>query len=226
MSAGSRLPQPKFSDWLHSGRYLLIALILHGLVLLYPLTLNVAPHEVTPPKPLQVQMTEHVSPTQAIPPPAPEKPAPQRLPRKEMKDQLPHQVLALAPEQTSAPATFTVPAPVVASPASPPANTPANNASEPAVTSARFDAAYLHNPHPEYPPISRRLGEEGKVLLKVRVTADGRASAVDIEKSSSFERLDDAALRSVTRWRFVPAKRGDEAIESTVIVPVVFRLDN
>ena len=104
--------------------------------------------------------------------------------------------------------------------------TPATSSTQAPVTSARFDAAYLHNPHPEYPPISRRLGEEGKVLLRVRVTPDGRPSAVDIEKSSSFDRLDDAALRSVTRWRFVPAKRGDEAVEATVIVPIVFRLDN
>jgi len=226
MSAGSRLPQPKFPDWLHSGPYLLIALILHGLVLLYPLTLNVDLPEITPPKPLHVRLTEHVSPAQAIPPPAPEKPLPEKPHRKDTKVQVQRQVITLAPEQTSAPTTFTVPAPVVASPVSSPTNTSTTNSSEPAVTPARFDAAYLHNPHPEYPPISRRLGEEGKVLLKVRVTPDGRANAVDVEKSSSFERLDDAALRSVLRWRFVPARRGDETIEATVIVPVIFRLDN
>ncbi|MDP2881955.1 MAG: energy transducer TonB [Azonexus sp.] len=94
------------------------------------------------------------------------------------------------------------------------------------VAAARFDAAYLNNPEPKYPPLSRRLGEEGKVLLKVRVTVDGQPSAVDLEKTSSFERLDEAARQAVARWRFVPAKRGNEAIEATVIVPVVFRLDN
>ena len=94
------------------------------------------------------------------------------------------------------------------------------------VSAARFDAAYLQNPHPAYPTLSRRLGEEGKVLLRVRVSPDGRAAAVDVEKSSNFERLDETARQSVARWRFVPAKRGDEAIEATVIVPIVFRLEN
>ena len=94
------------------------------------------------------------------------------------------------------------------------------------VAAARFDAAYLHNPRPLYPPLSRRLGEEGKVLLRVRVSREGLAAAVDLEKSSNFERLDDAARAVVSRWRFVPARRGDEAIEATVIVPIVFRLDD
>jgi protein TonB len=74
--------------------------------------------------------------------------------------------------------------------------------------------------------MSRRLGEEGKVLLRVRVTAEGLAAAVELEKSSNFERLDEAAKQAVARWRFVPARRGDEAIEASVIVPIVFRLDS
>ena len=55
-------------------------------------------------------------------------------------------------------------------------------------------------------------GEEGKVLLKVRVLPDGNPASVDVEKSSSFGRLDEAARQAVARWRFVPAKRGDEPI--------------
>ena len=88
----------------------------------------------------------------------------------------------------------------------------------------RFDAAYLHNPRPVYPPLSRRLGEEGKVLLRVRVSAEGQPIAVDVEESSNFERLDEAARQVVARWRFVPASHGDESVEATVIVPIVFRL--
>ena len=64
------------------------------------------------------------------------------------------------------------------------------------------------------------------MLLRVRVSADGQPAAVDLEKSSNFERLDEAARQVVARWRFVPAKRGEEAIEATVIVPIVFRLDD
>jgi protein TonB len=93
-------------------------------------------------------------------------------------------------------------------------------------TAPRFNAAYLHNPAPVYPPSSRRLGEEGKVLLHVKVSAAGQPVAVDLEKSSNFERLDEAARHAVARWRFVPAKRGEEAVEGSVIVPIVFRLDD
>ena len=64
------------------------------------------------------------------------------------------------------------------------------------------------------------------MLLRVKVSAEGQIVAVDLEKSSNFERLDEAARQVVARWRFVPAKRGEEAIEATVIVPIVFRLDD
>ena len=63
-------------------------------------------------------------------------------------------------------------------------------------------------------------------MLKVRVSSEGKPLNVDLEKSSGFERLDNSARQAVLGWRFVPAKRGDEAIEATVIVPVSFRLDS
>lgn len=226
MSAGAPLPQPKSPEWLHSGRYLLIALALHGLVLLYPLTLSVDQLEATPPAPVQVQLTERVSAVQAVPPAPPEKITTAKPVPREKPAQTARPVIAMAAEQASAPPAFSVPAPVVAPPVPQPATAPAAISSPPTVTAARFNAAYLNNPEPKYPSLSRRLGEEGKVLLRVRVMPDGRAATVDIEKSSNFERLDEAARQSVANWRFVPAKRGDEAIEATVIVPIVFRLDN
>ena len=88
----------------------------------------------------------------------------------------------------------------------------------------RFDADYLHNPRPIYPPMSRRMGEEGKVLLRVRVEADGRPSHVEVKASSGFTRLDQAAEQAVRQWRFVPAKSGNEAISAWVIVPISFSL--
>jgi protein TonB len=127
----------------------------------------------------------------------------------------------MPPEPAAPAASFSVP--VSSTPAM--AGDAAPASASPAVTPARFDAAYLHNPRPDYPPLSRRLGEEGKVLLKVRVSREGQPAAVDLEKSSNFARLDEAARAVVSHWRFVPAKRGDEAIDATVIVPIVFRLD-
>ncbi len=89
----------------------------------------------------------------------------------------------------------------------------------------RFDAAYLNNPAPPYPPISRRMNEQGKVLLHVVVGADGLPKEVSIAKSSGFPRLDDAAIAAVEKWRFVPAKQGDQAVTASVNVPINFKLD-
>lgn len=95
-----------------------------------------------------------------------------------------------------------------------------------AVTAARFDADYLHNPKPVYPHASRRLGEQGKVLLRVFVSAAGLAEKVEIKLGSGFARLDQAAEEAVSRWRFVPAKRGEQAIAAWVQVPIIFQLES
>jgi protein TonB len=92
-------------------------------------------------------------------------------------------------------------------------------------TPPRFDAAYLNNPPPAYPAASRQLGEAGRVLLSVRVGRDGNAIEVGLRQSSGYGRLDRAAAEAVRRWRFVPARRGDEAVEASVLVPIDFKLN-
>ena len=101
---------------------------------------------------------------------------------------------------------------------------PAPPASE-AVSQARFDADYLRNPAPPYPPLSRRMGEEGKVILRVSVNPQGAADSVEVKTSSGSQRLDDAAQKTVRNWKFVPAKRGDTAVQSWVLVPIIFKLE-
>lgn len=96
----------------------------------------------------------------------------------------------------------------------------------PPTVAASFDAAYLHNPAPAYPNGSRRRGEQGRVVLRVQVHADGSAGAVDVAESSGHERLDAAARETVRGWRFAPARRGDSPVDSWLRVPVVFRLDD
>lgn len=93
------------------------------------------------------------------------------------------------------------------------------------VTPPRFDAAYLNNPPPIYPLASRRLHEQGTVLLRVRVSGEGAALEVLVEHPSGSPHLDEAAMAAVRRWRFVPAKRGNESVEAWVLVPVEFELD-
>ena len=89
----------------------------------------------------------------------------------------------------------------------------------------KFGVAYLNNPPPEYPRMSRRAGEQGKVILKVLVNTDGSPSTVELSKSSGFERLDNAALAAVKQWRFEPARKGGKAISAYVLVPMPFILN-
>lgn len=93
-----------------------------------------------------------------------------------------------------------------------------------AVSEPRFDAAYLENPAPVYPALSRRFGENGRVILRVFVERSGRAGQVEINASSGSPRLDRAAQDAVSRWKFVPARRGTEAVGAWVLVPIVFNL--
>lgn len=93
-----------------------------------------------------------------------------------------------------------------------------------AAVSPRLDADYLNNPAPAYPPLSRRMGEQGRVQLRVYVEPDGSASRVEIKTGSGFERLDNAALIAVRKWHFAPARQGDAAIGTWVVVPISFSL--
>ncbi|MCX8099735.1 MAG: TonB family protein [Geminicoccaceae bacterium] len=80
------------------------------------------------------------------------------------------------------------------------------------------------NPLPRYPTAARRRGIEGTVTLDVLVSAEGLPERVAIARSSGSGLLDEAALEAVRRWRFRPARRGTEAVEGRVTVPVTFRL--
>ena len=90
----------------------------------------------------------------------------------------------------------------------------------------RFGVSYLNNPAPDYPPLSRRMGEEGRVLIKVLVAIDGSASEVQLENSSGSDRLDKAALNAVKRWQFIPAKKNNQPLSAYVLVPIKFSLDS
>lgn len=193
---------------------------LHGLVI-WALWSGLPP-AASPPQPLPMQVRMLQAAPAPAPTPAPVQPAkplpqtsrPLRPPRPAPTPLL--TAARSAPSSSPIQAAPAAPAPVAASPA----------AAEPApVSAARFDADYLHNPAPAYPAMSRRNGEEGRVQLSVRVSAQGRAEQVDVRHSSGYPRLDDAAAATVRQWRFVPARRGDEPISATVLVPIVFRLE-
>lgn len=129
------------------------------------------------------------------------------------------------PTQLAAPAESPAPTPIAVAPA-PTIAPPAPVIAVPVVapTQPRFDADYLDNPKPAYPAISRRLAEQGRVVLRVRVEADGRAADVQLHASSGSPRLDQSALDTVRRWKFVPARLGQTPTAAWVLVPIAFTL--
>ena len=93
------------------------------------------------------------------------------------------------------------------------------------VTLPSSDADYLHNPPPAYPRMSRRLGEQGTVVLHVYIGTDGRAEKAEIRSSSGYPRLDEAALAGIQSWRFVPGTRNGVAQAMWFNLPLRFVLD-
>ncbi len=178
-----------------------------------------------PPEP----KVEKVEPPPPKPQPTPEpstKPKPKPTPKPTPKPKLTQSPSALSQtEPTPEPIAAPIAAPAPAAPAPAVSAAPASPAEVPAVlTAARFDAAYLNNPSPAYPMLSRRLREEGEVMLRVLVAADGQPKRIEVRTGSGSDRLDRAAEDAVARWRFVPARRGDTAVDAWVLVPIVFKL--
>lgn len=196
-----------------------------------PVAADPTPHEAPAPKPV-------VKPHPA-PHPQPVEKKVVTPPRKQVAE--PVKPVIAAPAETTAAAQV---APVQEAPAVPQqtADAAPSKAAAPASTApaggqggkadiaetkpAGFDADYLHNPQPEYPRISRRMHETGRVMLRVQVSADGKPLQVEISKSSGFERLDRAAHDAVTRWKFIPARQGQQNITSWVVVPILFNLES
>ena len=87
------------------------------------------------------------------------------------------------------------------------------------------NATPVRNPRPQYPVAAIRRRIEGRVVLRVAIATDGQVSNVEVVDSSGFGILDNAATNALWRWRFNPATRGGQFVESTVLVPVRFRLN-
>lgn len=192
---------------------------LHALLLGLIITATLRPDIQASLATLSVRMIELTPPKTEAPQPPPPKATP--VPRQKTPTP-PPPVMVAAPAATST-TSFSVapqaaPKQAEAAPAPPAPTAP--------IVAARFDAAYLQNPKPVYPAMSRRLGEEGRVVLKVKVSSQGLPLSIEIRQSSNFTRLDEAARSAVEHWRFVPAKQGNETIEAWVLVPLLFSLDS
>lgn len=80
------------------------------------------------------------------------------------------------------------------------------------------------NPKPHYPPFARRLGYEGRVVVRILVLPTGTVGTASIERSSGYAVLDEAALAAIKRWRFRPAQRAGQPVDATLNVPITFKL--
>jgi len=78
---------------------------------------------------------------------------------------------------------------------------------------------------PRYPESARRQGVQGITELKIHILSDGSVAEVLVARSAGHQELDQAALEAVKRWRFEPARRGDEPVAVWALVPIRFRLD-
>lgn len=80
------------------------------------------------------------------------------------------------------------------------------------------------NPKPVYPAYARRRGIEGRVVLRLDVTAEGSVDDVLVVESSGHDSLDQAAVTAVRLWHFHPAERDGAPVPSLLQVPIVFGL--
>jgi periplasmic protein TonB len=164
------------------------------------------------------------------PEPAPPKEAPKPKPKPKPKT-VPIVKKTIAPPlpvlNTTPPPTATEAPPTPPQSAAPVAVAPQTEPATPAVPKTITSGVeYIQKPQVEYPAASKRMGEEGTVILHVLVNEKGRAESVDIQKSSGSPRLDEAARDAARRALFKPYTEDGKAIRVYANVPITFKLEN
>jgi protein TonB len=212
-------PGRRFDAAAALGSAAMVATLISGLI-----WIRVAP--AAPPKPDLVTM-DITPPTP--PPPAAPKPQPHIVHQHPVV--APQPVVALeAPSPLVVAPVATPPAPPMISAPPAPSAPPSAAASAPAAPSAPADggdlsAKMLSAKPPTYPIDSRRLHEQGTVILTVLLSVEGRVSDIQIAQSSGFDRLDHAALAAVKAWRWAPIVRNSAPVmvQGRVRIPFVLR---
>lgn len=226
-----RFVNGNYSQYMSARHSLFILLLLLHLALLLAFGNAGGPVALQAPAPLLATLLAPQPLTVSAPPqpPALQRPQPLHASRAPSKPAPRPAVPALAPQRPLAPAEVAAtpaPQPETVAPAAAAVPQPsASPAPAAPVQPPRSDAAFLNNRAPAYPALSRRLREQGRVVLNVHVLADGSVDDVKLHLSSGFARLDDAALAAVRGWKFVPARRGDEAVALWHTLPLSFSLD-
>lgn len=235
------LLDPQFTIGMHRNVLIASSVVIFHVAVLWAMQSGLMRRavELVVPAEVLVEYIEPAAPKAAPKPPtpAPPQPAPPKpVVRQPAVARAPAPVVAQAPlplatadtmPAPNAPSGAVVPADG-ALPNQAPSTAPQASAAPPAPARLELpssNADYLQNPKPAYPPLSKRLGEEGKVVVRVFIAADGTAQKAEIKQSSGFERLDQAALTTVLRWRYVPGKRAGVAEGMWFNVPISFVLE-
>jgi protein TonB len=167
------------------------------------------PQVVPPPRPPRARPPERI--VAAPPPPTPTQPAfvvPLTEPEPPVRQ----------PEPAVPVAVAAPPAPI-AEPL-PPAPAPPQPKTIPASA-----VQYLEPPSPTYPAQSRRLGETGRVTVRVFIDPTGAAKDVRVDRGSGHPRLDEAALVAVQRARFKPSTENGLPLAGWAFIPIDFELE-
>ncbi|MDP2419326.1 MAG: energy transducer TonB [Gallionella sp.] len=175
--------------------------------------------EITPPPPAPpLEKARPVNPAPQQPKPAaPPAPQPLAIADPTPATDVPTGVTATDPAPPDLLAAVSEPTLAPAAPPTPPA--PAR------VELPSSNADYLNNPRPPYPPLSKRLGEQGRVVVRVFIEANGTATQAEVRSSSGYDRLDQTALQTVLKWRYAPGKRNGVAEAMWFNVPISFVLE-
>ena len=175
------------------------------------------------------------APVSAPTPPATKKtPAPSPIPVKPRAERTPKPVIereeAATADPTSQPEVMSLDAPVseAQSPTTPTqTSAPMVAAAPPAPAPLELPnsaAKHLNNPKPPYPALSKRMGEQGTVVIRAWIELNGTASRAEVHTSSGYPRLDRSALQAVQKWRFVPGKRAGVPEAMSFDIPLTFEL--
>lgn len=128
------------------------------------------------------------------------------------------QAITAAPQAPSAPTAAETAVPAVSAPPA-----PATPAAPKTISSG---VEYIQSPQAEYPPLSLRMGEQGRVMFRVLINVKGHPERVEVQKSSGFPRLDEAGRQAVLRALFRPHIDDGQAVAVYAIVPINFQLNN
>lgn len=207
---------------------LLVVLLIHG-ALFYVLWNQ---KFISPPENLVTLFAEVISPpapkvepkVQSEPKPVKLKPVEKPKPPKPKKQRIVSKAPVVKQEYVASPPSVVEPAPEEPAPEPIAAAAPVQMPTGPVMLSSELSVSCPKLTAPTYPSISRRMGEEGKLVLRVELDEDGRVDNARVATSSGYPRLDNAALATVKEWQCQPSMRNGQPIRAVALQPFNFVL--